>query len=75
MKLSIIFSIALLLTVIFFIYDFKEGFNSRRNLGEGTLSYHKRMFVKHVHRPLKFKARDMHKKIKAKFTKFKRNYL
>ena len=65
MKLSIIFSIALLLTIVFLIYDFKEGFSSKPNLGEGKLSYHKRMFVKHVHRPLKLKARNMHKKMKT----------
>ena len=75
MKVSIIFSIALLLIIIFLICNFKEGFKSKRNLDEGTLSYHKRMVVKHVHRPLKLKARDMFKKLKAKLIKFKRNYL
>ena len=75
MKESIIFSVALLLIITFFIYDFKEGFNSKRNMGEGKLSYYKRMFVKHVERPVKLKAKDIRKKTTEEFTKFKRSYL
>ena len=75
MKVTIIFSVALLLIVSFFIYDFKEGFNSKLNIGEGKLSYYKRMFVKHVKRPAKLKAKDIRKKFTGKVTKLIRSYL
>lgn len=76
MKLFIIFSIILILCFVYvLVFDIKEGFGSNRNLGEGTLSFHKRMFVKHIHRPMKFKSRQIYKNLMDKYRQFKRSYL
>lgn len=53
----------------------REYFDGSRNVGEGTISYHKRMITKYLHRPTKHKLREKYNSILNKFKSFKRNYL
>lgn len=46
-----------------------------RNISEGTLSYHKRLFTKYIHRPSKLKIRNITNNIKNHLLSFKRKYL
>ena len=64
-----------IITCIFYnkkVETFTDNEKNNRNLREGFLSYHKRLFTKYIHRPLKFRARKIHKKIKSKFDDIKR---
>lgn len=55
--------------------NMREYFDGSRNVGEGTISYHKRMITKYLHRPTKHKLREKYNSILNKFKSFKRNYL
>lgn len=46
-----------------------------RNVSEGTLSYHKRLFTKYIHRPTKLTIRNITNNIKNQLLSFKRKYL
>ena len=82
MKSTTIYSIILLVILLFgyvFSEDQMEAFiycrdhkKNNRNIGEGTFTYQKRMFKKHIHRPIKLKARKIHKNVKETFSKIKK---
>jgi hypothetical protein len=68
----------LLFSIIIFVslkITITETFNDKKHVSEGKLSYSRRMFTKHIHRPSKLKLREVGKKINQHYTKFKRNYL
>jgi hypothetical protein len=71
--------IYLLLFIIIFFISLKlsiiETLTNKKHISEGRTSYYKRMFTKHVHRPLKLKLGIYRNKINQHYTKFKRNYL
>ena len=77
------FYMILLLTVIgvLFYYQFTkpidEHFSGKdtKGVNEGTLSYHRRLFTKYIHRPTKLQWRDAKKKFINGFARFKRHYL
>lgn len=83
MNSTIVYSI-ILLVILLVIYVFSEdqieafiycrdNKKNNRNIAEGFFSYHKRMFTKHVHRPIKLKARKHYKNLRTKYNHFKRN--
>lgn len=77
------FYMILLLTVIgvLFYYQFTKPINEhfsgndKKGVNEGTLSYHRRLFTKYIHRPANLRWRDAKKTLSNNFARFKRHYL
>ena len=74
-------NIILLTTVIvsfWYIYHWyihQTTIEPMRGISEGTLTYHKRMFIKYIHRPIKHTIYRAHNNVKKQYNNIKRKYI